>query len=114
MEIEIITTKKKLHNHHLNQMPLTIEHEIMVLGKPLGYIDGVHKYCERVYLLFYKKDYYLLPGNIKADKTDELTCGWWSKQSGPQSFRFKSKKIRDGYLKDYEEMKKDGNIHIYT
>ena len=108
MEIEIITTKKKLSKSIVNQMrhaPLGVLKD----GKPLGFVIGVVKKCYKAILIQHMDNYYWIPSNYaKGDTSVYRKVGKWS-----SSIKFESTDDCGDWWTAYIEIRERAVNHIY-
>lgn len=112
MEIEIVTTKKKLTKSIVNQMKRATP-DVIINCEILGHVVNVHK-SGMVALLQHGGDYYYL--NLDWTKCHSL----WTRPSThnnkryTQQFRFKSDEICNQIWNEYEHVKDHAlTKHIY-
>ena len=64
MEIEIMTTKKKLTKSIVTQM-CRASTTILKCGEPLGFIANIVKHCPKAILIKHGDNYYTFPANYR-------------------------------------------------
>jgi hypothetical protein len=68
MEIEIITTKKKLSKSLINQMRFASVRELQ-LGTGLGYLINIKKNIHKLVLIKYEGEFFIIPANYTQGAT---------------------------------------------
>ncbi len=107
MEIEIVTTKKKLTKSLLAQMPTTLV-DIMKVAKVLGYYNDPKE--GKLALLNHNQEYYtrLLVYQISEKVLDKIF------QGGRQAISFDTKQDRDDWWDAYTKVREEAlKTHIY-
>ena len=108
MEIEIVTTKKKLTKSLLNQMRHAT-FEVMKDGKPHGFVIGVVKNNYRAILIEYDADYYVISANYtKGDTSVYRKIGRWSSKIG-----FETPEVCNEWWEAYQAVKEKAKSQIY-
>ena len=113
MEIQIITTKKKLTKSLINQMRLAPD-EVVKNGTPLGYLVNIVKNQNKSLLILHDKCYYILPTNwTKGEHADNnrgvyRTAGPWS-----QTKKFKDAAACDAWWFSYRKLLAQADTQIY-
>ncbi len=78
MEIEIVTTKKKLTKSIVNQMPVATLQAVR-WGEPLGYMVNARTKMYHAVLILYDSKYYVIPMNYqKGELSVYRKVGKWS------------------------------------
>jgi len=107
MEIEIITTKKKLTKSIISQMRAANLTQIKN-GEVLGYVIGAMKDNYRAIIIKYEKDYYTISANYtKGEISIYRKIGKWS-----QARKFETKEECDIFWKYYQNILSQAE-HIY-
>ena len=108
MEIEIITTKKKLSKSIVNQMHHA-SLDALKNGKPLGFVINVVKNCHKAILICHENEYYWIPANYtKNDLSVSRRIGKWF-----SSIRFESTDNCGDWWTAYIEVRERAANHIY-
>ena len=109
MEIEIVTTKKKLTKSIISQMR-GAGLEQLKNGKVLGYVIGVLKENYKAMIIEYESDYYIISCNYtKGESTAAMyrKIGKWSNK-----IRFNNFEERDEFWEYYTKAVNQAK-HIY-
>ncbi len=120
MEIEIITTKKKLTRSILNQMPAAnYDLEVLLNCTVLGYIRGVFSYASKCALLKTKGDgrYLLHPLGYESRYTNRKDRWGVTRFYGKYTYThdFKSESEYERWWKEYKRITRqcrDKQIYI--
>lgn len=111
MEIELLTTKKKLSKSILNQMPIaTFNMDVLNNGECLGYLTNVIKGHHKVILMKRVEEYYIITTGWKVDKYSSTGCilhGTVFRKT------FESKEQRESWYKVYHKLMIEPKDHIY-
>jgi hypothetical protein len=109
MEIEIITTKKKITKSLVNQMRHDPPKLVLEQGKPLGFIIAIVKNCYKAILLSHEGQYYIIPANYKkGDKSVYRRIG-----NRTHSIKFESESLCDAWWEAYQTIKEKSVDQIY-
>ncbi|MHA1280590.1 MAG: hypothetical protein ACTSQ8_25825 [Candidatus Helarchaeota archaeon] len=109
MEIEIITTKKKLSKSIVNQMRQASMGELL-LGTTIGYLINVRKNIHKAVLIKCKGEFYIIPANYtKGEKSVYRRIGKWS-----QSIKFKSEAQCNSWWRFYRARMEEAINQIYV
>jgi len=109
MEIEIVTTKKKLTKSIVNQMVRASLTETLINCKPLGFLVGVVKDCPRAILIERGGNYYTIPANYtKGSLSVSRKIGRWH-----QSIKFDSEKECNEWWIAYQAVVSEADRQIY-
>ena len=109
MEIELITTKKKLTKSIVNQMPLTHSLDIIRDGKSIGFLLNIRKDCSKALLIQYINLYYILPGNYINNKTSISRIV----KRKEMAVKISSMKELDAWWGCYQKRLKEARTQIY-
>jgi hypothetical protein len=96
MEIELITTKKKLTKSIINQMPLANNIDVLNDGVVVGFLLNVRKGCVKVILIKHNNEFYILLSHYRKG-----------------SFKFFSEDRRDAWWKIYQARLKEDCPQIF-
>ena len=108
MDIEIVTTKKKLTKSLLNQMRMPSK-ENMKTGVGLGFVIDVVKNCYKAILIYNKGEYYIISGFYKKGETSVYRkIGKWT-----QTKKFDSSEACDEWWQAYKRVVAMATTHIY-
>ena len=122
MEIEIVTTKKKISKSLINQMPIATIGDMefcLSHGDPihshyiLGLLIGCRKDCREAILIKKINDYAIIKVApwLKSLNDD---CVWYKAGSASVQKKFKTREMRDRWFELYEKCVKIGRkTHIY-
>ena len=118
MEIEIITTKKKLSRSIISQMPQA-SLKSLKYGKPLGLLINVVKDCPEAILILFESEYYTLPMGYKKSKgaTKSLVTTQTVYRITGRTKRIKqflTPEVYNEWWEAYQEMCKRPLEHIYV
>jgi len=109
MEIEIVTTKKKLTKSIVNQMVRASSTETLIKCKPLGFLVNVVKDCPRAILIERDGNYYTLPGNYtKGSLSVSRKIGRWH-----QSIKFDSEEECNEWWIAYQAVISEADKQVY-
>ena len=109
MQIEIITTKKKLTKSIVNQMIRASLTETLINCKPLGFLVGVVKNCPRAILIELDGNHYTIPGNYtKGSLSVSRKVGKWH-----QSIKFDSQAEMFRWWSAYQAVIRKASKQIY-
>ena len=119
MQIEIITTKKKLTKSLVSQMLVASSYTISLAleqNNVLGYVTGCHEQTSEIALIKGVNDYYAVPmyaWKPSGDNEAYVVVGH-GKKRGTKTKAFDSKEKRDEFLADMKRLAfvMRGN-HIY-
>ena len=108
MEIEIVTTKKKLTKSIVNQMRhATLD--VLKDGKPLGFVIGVIKDNYKAIIIEYDGDYYIVSAYYtKGDTSVYRKIGRWSSQ-----IKFETPEVCNEWWSAYQIARESAMNHIY-
>ena len=108
MEIEILTTKRKLSKSIVNQMRMPSK-TIMETGEVLGYLIKVVKGCFRGILIRKDFDWYIIKADyVKGEMAVYRKSGKWTTK-----IQFKTTIECDEWWQEYEKVKADATKQIY-
>ncbi len=108
MDIEIVTTKKKLTKSAVNQMRRASK-AVLERGIPLGFICGVAKDAWEIILIQHGEQYYTIPSNYTKGETSVYRkIGRWS-----QAIRFESSELCNNWWNAYQRTKELATNQIY-
>ena len=108
MEIEIVTTKKKLTKSLINQMRQA-NLNVLKCGKPLGFVIGIIKDNYKAILIEYDSDYYVISANYtKGDTSVYRKIGRWSSKIG-----FETSEVCNEWWEAYQSVKEKAATQIY-
>ena len=108
MEIELITTKKKLTRSLINQMR-EASTVALKFGTSLGYLINIRKDSYRAILIKYDCAFFIIPGNyVKGETSVYRKIGTWS-----QSRKFDDTGFCDSWWSAYQERMKEAVNQIY-
>lgn len=108
MEIELITTKKKLTKSIVNQMREAPESALKG-GAAIGYVIGIKKGCHKAIIIKYGDEFFTLPANyIKLEHSVYRKIGKWS-----QTRKFDTPMACDLWWDSYQKRIKEAATQIY-
>ena len=108
MEVEIVTTKKKLTKSIINQMRRP-SLETMKNGDVLGYLIGIVKNVPRAFLIHNDGKYFVLESNwTKGETSVYRSIGKWS-----QAKRFESAAMCDDWWAVFKAVGEKAKDQIY-
>ena len=114
MEIEILTTQKKLTKSIISQM-LYADYAVMKYGEAIGYIINAMKGSHKIALFKHGNEYYYIDLNwTKGESVDPPMI--YRKVGGgfSTSKKFNTQEEKDQWWKVYEDVKKEiEKKHIY-
>lgn len=112
MEIEIVTTKKKLSKSMLNQMDTVPMSAMQQPGSVyvLGYVLNVVKNQNKTYLVSWNDDYYIIADNWQISS---LKVYRKLPKHFVQEIRFDDEYKLNRWWKSYQIIKDKGDRHIY-
>ncbi|MBC8431882.1 MAG: hypothetical protein H8D96_08165 [Desulfobacterales bacterium] len=109
MEIEIVTTKRKLTKSIVNQMVRASLTETLINCKPLGFLVGVVENCPRAILIEHNGNYYTIPSNYTKGSFSVLRkIGRWH-----QSIKFDSEEACNEWWIAYKAVISEADRQIY-
>jgi len=109
MEIEIITTKKKLSKSIVNQMR---EATMVSLksGTAIGYLINVRKELHKAILIKYDNEFFIIPTNyVKGKASVYRKMGKWS-----QSRKFETPEACNSWWSFYQARMREAINQIYV
>jgi len=108
MQIEIVTTKKKLTKSFINQMHRA-NIEVMKQGNVLGYLINVNKDAYKIILIQHENDYYIIESNWVLGKLAVYRkIGKWT-----QKKEFKTTQDKLNWWTAYQKVLENAKRHIY-
>jgi len=109
MEIEIITTKKKLSKAIVNQMRQAAMLQLQ-LGTAIGYIINVQKNVYKTILIRCEGEWFTIPSNYtKGEASVYRKIGRWS-----QSIKFESEEQCNSWWNFYRARMREAVNQIYV
>ena len=108
MQIEIITTKKKLTKALISQMHRA-HLEVLQQGEVLGYIINTKKDVHKLILILYNNEYYIIEANwTLGELAVYRKIGKWT-----QKKEFKTTQDKLDWWVAYQNILEKATIHIY-
>lgn len=109
MEIEIVTTKRKLSKSIINQMRRASK-QVLIEGTTLGYLISVRKGSYKDILIKHGDEFFLIPANYtKGEKSIYRQV-----DRGSISRRFESKAACDSWWRFYQARMREAVNQIYV
>lgn len=112
MQIEIVTTKKKLTKNHISQMRIASE-TVLRCGRVLGYILNARKYVHSLALIKFEDDYYYISLDFEISN-NSISVYRQPSRNFHQKISFKLEEERQHWIKSYQKVQAIAlKTHIY-